>query len=153
MIKAIIFDFGQTLVDSAEGFRSAEKIAKEKVFSSLFPNAGDDHLQIFLTEYRQIRKSFHDESNFSRFEIWQAVYERFNCRNDYKKLKQMETDYWKLVQSMTKPFPETIGVLAKLAKQFKLGIITNTQGQKNSGTHRITLFPGIEKFFENSNLL
>ena len=30
MIKAIIFDFGQTLVDSADGFRSAEKIAKEK---------------------------------------------------------------------------------------------------------------------------
>ena len=151
MIKAIIFDFGQTLVDSADGFRSAEKIAKEKVFSNLFsqlPNAGDDQLQIFLTAYRQIRKNFHAKSNFSRFEIWQAVYERFNCTADYKKLTQMETDYWKLVQSMTKPFPETIGVLEKLAKQFKLGIITNTQGQKTSGIHRITLFPGIEKFFE-----
>jgi len=148
MIKAIIFDFGQTLVDSADGFRTAEKIAKKKVFSSLFPNAGDDQLQIFLTEYRQIRKSFHAKSIFSRFEIWQAVYERFNCRADFKKLTQMETDYWKLVQSMTKPFPETIGVLEKLVKQFKLGIITNTQGQKTSGTHRITLFPGIEKFFE-----
>ena len=148
MIKAIIFDFGQTLVDSADGFRSAEKKAKKKVFSSLFPNGDDDQYQIFLTEYRQIRKSFHAESNFSRFEIWRAVYERFNCRADFKKLTQMETDYWKLVQSMTKPFPETIGVLEKLEKQFKLGIITNTQGQKTSGTHRITLFPGIEKFFE-----
>jgi len=148
MIKAIIFDFGQTLVDSADGFRSAEKIAKEKVFSNLFPNAGDDQLQIFLTEYRQIRKGFHAKSNFSRFEIWQAVYEKFNCGADFKKLTQMETDYWKLVQSMTKPFPETIGVLEKLVEQFKLGIITNTQGQKTSGTHRIALFPGIEKFFK-----
>ena len=90
MIKAIIFDFGQTLVDSADGFRSAEKIAKEKVFSNLFsqlPNAGDDQLQIFLTAYRQIRKNFHAKSNFSRFEIWQAVYERFNCRADFKLLK------------------------------------------------------------------
>ena len=29
MIKAIVFDFGQTLVDSAAGFRLAEKVAKE----------------------------------------------------------------------------------------------------------------------------
>ena len=32
MIKAILFDFGQTLVDSADGFRAAETIAKEKIF-------------------------------------------------------------------------------------------------------------------------
>ncbi len=148
MIKAIIFDFGQTLVDSADGFKAAEKIAKEKVFLSLFPHADDDQWQIFLMEYRQIRKSFHAKSNFSRFAIWQAVYDRFNGKADSKKLTQMETEYWELVQSKTTPFPETISVLEKLAKQFKLGIITNTQGQKTSRTHRITLFPGIEKFFE-----
>lgn len=148
MIKAIIFDFGQTLVDSADGFKAAEKIAKEKVFLNLFPDADDDQWQIFLMEYRQIRKSFHAKSNFSRFAIWQAVYDRFNCKADSKKLTQMETEYWELIQSKTTPFPETISVLEKLAKQFKLGIITNTQGQKISRTHRLSLFPGIEKFFE-----
>ena len=148
MIKAIIFDFGQTLVDSADGFRAAEKIAKEKVFLSLFPDADDDQWQIFLMEYRQIRKSFHAKSNFSRFAIWQAVYDRFNCKADSNKLTQLETDYWELVQSKTTPFPETISVLEKLSKQFKLGIITNTQGQKTSRNHRLSLFPGIEKFFE-----
>jgi len=49
---------------------------------------------------------------------------------------------------MTKPFPETIRVLEKLAEKYRLGIITNTQGQKNTGAHRIALFPDIEKFFE-----
>jgi phosphoglycolate phosphatase-like HAD superfamily hydrolase len=29
MIKAVIFDFGQTLVDSAGGFRKAEKEAQD----------------------------------------------------------------------------------------------------------------------------
>ena len=148
MIKAIIFDFGQTLVDSADGFRSAEKIAKEKVFFSLFPHADDDQWQIFLTEYRQIRKSFHEKSKFSRPAIWQAVYDRFNCKADSKKLTQMETEYWELVKSKTIPFPETINVLEKLAEKYRLGMVTNTQGQKTLGTHRISLFPGIEKFFE-----
>ena len=148
MIKAIIFDFGQTLVDSADGFRSAEKIAKEHIFFNLFPVAGDDNWQTFLTEYRHIRKIFHERSDFSRPSIWQAVYKRFNCTADPAKLTQMETEYWDIVKSKTIPFPETMAVLEKLAKKFQLGIITNTQGQKNSGTHRIALFPAIEKFFE-----
>jgi putative hydrolase of the HAD superfamily len=147
MIKAIIFDFGQTLVDSADGFRSAEKIAKEKIFLNLFPSANKNQWQTFLTEYRQIRKSFHEKSIFSRPAIWQAVCDRFNCRADLRKFAQMETEYWELVKSRTTAFPETINVLEKLAKEFQLGIITNTQGQKTSGNHRIALFPGIEKFF------
>jgi len=148
MIKAIIFDFGQTLVDSADGFRSAEKIAKNKIFSSLFPDADENRWQAFLTEYRRIRKSFHAKSDFSRPAIWQAVYDRFNYQADSKKLVQMETEYWELVKSMTTPFPETLSVLEKLEKQYKLGIITNTQGQKTAGSHRIALFPDIEKYFE-----
>jgi len=148
MIKAIIFDFGQTLVDSADGFRSAEKIAKEKIFSHLFPYKNEGLWQTFLTEYRLIRKNYHAKSNFSRFAIWQAVYDWFNRKADSKKLVQMETEYWELVKSMTTPFPETINVLEKLTKKYRLGIITNTQGQKTSGNHRIALFPTIEKFFE-----
>ncbi len=35
MIRAIVFDFGQTLVDSSEGFRAAEKEAQEKAFRAL----------------------------------------------------------------------------------------------------------------------
>ncbi len=148
MIKALIFDFGQTLVDSADGFRSAEKIAKEQIFLNLFPHGDDDQWQPFLIEYREIRKNFHARSEFSRLAIWEAVYEKFDYKADPEKLMQLETAYWNLVKSKTTPFPETIGVLEKLAKKFQLGIITNTQGQKVGGTHRIALFPGIEIFFE-----
>jgi len=148
MIKAIIFDFGQTLVDSADGFRAAEKQAKEEIFVSLFPNASDEQWQLFLTEYRQVRKLFHARSHFSRPDIWQAVYDKFYSQANPVKLIEMETDYWETVKSQTIPFPETIVVLKSLAKQFQLGIITNTQGQKTSGPHRIALFPGIEKYFK-----
>jgi len=148
MIKAIIFDFGQTLVDSADGFRSAEKIAKKRIFRSLFPDENEEKWQPFLTEYRQIRKRFHAKSDFSRPAIWQAVYDRFHCRAASEKLVQMEIEYWALVKSRTTPFPETISVLGKLAKTFRLGIITNTQGQKTADSHRIALFPEIERYFE-----
>jgi len=148
MIKAIIFDFGQTLVDSADGFRSAEKIAKEQIFSHLFPHANESQWQTFLKEYRLIRKNHHARADFSRPSIWRAVYGKFNCEADLEKLVQMETEYWDRVKRQTTPFPETLDVLKRLAKKFQLGIITNTQGQRVTGTHRIALFPGIEDFFE-----
>ncbi len=148
MIKAIIFDFGQTLVDSADGFRSAEKIAKEKIFNHLFPNHNSGQWEAFISEYRQVRKKFHVESNFSRPEIWQAVCDCFKNKTNLEVFEEMENEYWNIVKSKTNPFPETLDVLEKLIKKYQLGIITNTQGQKSKNNHRIALFPEIEKYFK-----
>jgi HAD superfamily hydrolase (TIGR01549 family) len=144
--KAILFDFGQTLVNSADGFKAAEKEAKEKLFADL----GSDRVpwDLFVAEYRKVRKAFHQESNFSRPAIWQAVYQEFACKPDPNQLQEWETHYWEQVKALTIPFPETLDIMGKLSEQYRLGLITNTQGQKNSGTHRITLFPELERFFE-----
>ncbi len=73
MIRAIIFDFGQTLVDSSNGFRLAEKEAERQIFSHLkFPSWND-----FLADYRKIRKDFHTRSEFSRASLWRAVYDHY----------------------------------------------------------------------------
>ena len=61
--KAILFDFGQTLVNSADGFKAAEKEAKEKLHTDLDPEKVS--WDTFLGEYRKIRKAFHQASNFS----------------------------------------------------------------------------------------
>lgn len=44
-------------------------------------------------------------------------------------------------------FPETEHVLKELSKNYKLGLITNTQGQKVDTAHRISLFSDLEKLF------
>ncbi len=38
-------------------------------------------------------------------------------------------------------------MLESLSDRYEVALITNTQGQKSTGTHRISLFPGLEKFF------
>lgn len=148
MIKAIIFDFGQTLVDSANGFRMAEKVAKEKIFEVLQFQGKETDQSVFLNEYRRLRKYFHNISNFSRVSIWEAVHQHFGNQADLADLEQMEQDYWNQVKQLTEPFPETIEVLGKLSQKYQLGIISNTQGQKTSTSHRMALFPEIESFFE-----
>ena len=60
----------------------------------------------------------------------------------------MGGSYWEQVKALTIPFPETLDVMEALNQQYRLGLITNTQGQKSTGTHRIALFPELEQFFE-----
>jgi len=146
MLKAILFDFGQTLVNSADGFKTAEKDAKEKLYADLDPDKVS--WDTFLGEYRKLRKAFHQKSNFSRPAIWQAVYDAFACKPDHDKLIAWEKHYWEQVKEHTNPFPETLSVMEVLKKQYRLGLITNTPGQKNTGTHRIALFPDLEQYFE-----
>ncbi|MCP4690249.1 MAG: HAD family hydrolase [Desulfobacterales bacterium] len=148
MIKAVLFDFGQTLVDSADGFRSAEKEAKEKIFEDLFPGGAAGDWEIFLSDYRKLRKEFHEKSNFSRRAAWRAVYEKFNHRPDLNRLERWEEEYWARVKRMTEPFPETLDVLETLSVDYQLALITNTQGQSSVGAHRIALFPELERFFQ-----
>lgn len=148
MIRAIIFDFGQTLVDSADGFRTAEKEAQKKLCGHLFPDkTADDAREIFLPVYRRMRKSFHERSEFSRAVLWRALFDEFSVPPDPAVVERWETDYWARVKSMTTPFPETLAVLALLSENYLLSLITNTQGQRAAGNHRIALFPDLETYF------
>jgi len=144
MIKAVLFDFGQTLADSAEGFRMAEKEAEVRVFEDL----GLESWPEFLANYRRFRKDFHAHSNFSRKALWRAVCLHYNRKPDPEFLLKAERDYWQSVRSKTRLFPETEAVLEQLAYEYRLALITNTQGQEASEEHRLTLFPDLKSFFE-----
>jgi len=148
MIKAILFDFGQTLVDSAGAFRAAEKEAKDRLFSHLNLGPGELSRDVFLPRYRSIRKEFHQNSNFSRQAIWRAVCRNFNRKPDPDRFEKWEKDYWIKVGAGTTPFPEAIPVLEKLSRRYQLSLVTNAQGQKSSGNHRLALFPQLESFFQ-----
>ncbi len=143
MIKAIIFDFGQTLVDSADGFRKAEKEAQDK----LFKNLSLSNREYFLSIYRRLRKEFHDRSDFSRRSLFNEVYYYYCLAADEKQLERWETEYWETVKAHTRIFPETEAVLKTLNARYTVALLTNTQGQRTSKAHRMRLFPELEKFF------
>ncbi len=143
MIKAILFDFGQTLVDSADGFRAAEKEIQDKIYTHL----GLTSRQDFLTNYRKIRTEFHAQGKLSRIAIWQEVFWYFCREADPQMLEKWEVEYWEKIKSQTTVFPETYVTLEQLAQEYKLALVTNTQGQKNTDEHRSSLFPQLEKFF------
>jgi HAD superfamily hydrolase (TIGR01549 family) len=145
MIKAVIFDFGQTLVDSADGFRTAEKELQQKAFDAL----GLSDREEFLRVYRGIRAAFHARSHFSRKAILEEIFLYYGQNNDPDLMVQWETEYWERIKLMTRVFPEAEEVLNALgAYGYHLALITNTQGQKQEGNHRLGNYPELERFFE-----
>jgi HAD superfamily hydrolase (TIGR01549 family) len=144
MIRAIIFDFDQTLVDSADGFRRAEKQAQKKIFKDLAITSWDN----FLAAYRRLRRQFHEASNLSRKALWEEVYWHYCRQSDLSVLEKWESDYWQTVKSRTTLFPETPSVLQSLAGRYKLAVITNTQAQASSQKHRLLEIPHLADRFE-----
>ncbi|MBL7204057.1 MAG: HAD family hydrolase [Desulfobacteraceae bacterium] len=144
MIKAILFDLGQTLVDSADGFRAAEKEAQVKIFSDIAVTSWEE----FLSKYRELRKNFHKKSNFSRTAMWKALYEHYYQETDMKLLKKLEDEYWKKVKAETRLFPETYQVLKALSPNYQLALITNAQGENTWEKHRLRKFPKLEMLFK-----
>ena len=144
MIKALLFDFGQTLVDSASGFRAAEKEAQARIFSVLSLTSWEN----FLSSYRRIRKEFHEKSMFSRKLIWEEVYFYYCLAPDLTRLETWENEYWETVKAHTTLFPEAERVLETLTAHYQLALITNTQGQQAGKTHRISQFSNLERFFK-----
>ncbi len=144
MIKAILFDFSQTLVHSAAGFRAAEKEAQTKIFDHLALTSWDD----FISNYRKIRNDFQQRSNLSRIAIWQEVYWYYCREADSERLEKWERDYWEIVEARTTIFPEAEPVLEKLATRYRLAMISNTQGQTASEQHQLSNYPQLTRFFD-----
>lgn len=141
MLKAVIFDFGQTLADSANGFRTAEKEVQDDIFRDIGTCDRDD----FLARYRRIRKSFHDRSDFSRKKMWKQLYSELGLEPDGDLLEKWEDRYWNTVEERTALFPETLAVLERLSSRYELAVITNTQGNPAASEHRLRRLPQIEK--------
>ena len=144
MVKAVIFDFGQTLVDSADGFRTAEREAQGKILAALEGVERDR----FIDVYRRVRKAHHERSRLSRREIWRSVCNALHRSIDEPRLVAWEGEYWKRVNALTRVFPEAPSTLEALGATHRLALISNTQGQSGGGGHRLSAFPGLERAFE-----
>ena len=144
MAKAVIFDFGQTLVDSADGFRTAEREAQDCIFAAL-EGVGRDR---FMDVYRRVRTAYHEQSRLSRRDIWRAVCGALRQDIDEHRLVAWESEYWERVNALTRVFPEAQGALESLRATHRLALISNTQGQAGVGAHRLSGFPELARAFE-----
>jgi HAD superfamily hydrolase (TIGR01549 family) len=81
--------------------------------------------------------------------ILETLFDHYGRTVDPALLEGWENDYWRRIQAMTRVFPETTAVLEVLRNRgYRLAVITNAQGQRNVGMHRIGNYPELERYFE-----
>lgn len=144
MIKAVLFDFGQTLADASEGFRLAEREAQEKIYSHIGLGDWDE----FLSIYRLKRREYQERSIFSRNSVWEKMFIHYKKEPCMDLLRKWEDEYWDRVKNERKLYPETMHVLSELSKIYKLAIITNSLRQGYNRTYPFKEHTGIEGFFK-----
>ena len=126
MIKAVIFDFVQTLGTAADGYKKAEKNSQ----TGLFDKISSDSIcqwEEYIDLYRKERKDHFLRNDFSRKNVWIKLCGHYNIPADNEFLDSLEEEYWEIVKKSMKLFPEALSVLAELKKNYKLGLVSNSQ--------------------------
>jgi putative hydrolase of the HAD superfamily len=144
MLKAILFDFDQTVVNSADGFRHAENGLQREIHARL----SGVEWESFISLYRRIRDSRqNDEAPAGKVRQWQEVCRQFNAEPDAATLQAWETGYWQRVEEGTAPLPGAVELLDRLHARFALGLVTNaaTVGER---TLRCEHFPELLDRFD-----
>lgn len=145
MIKALIFDFVQTLGDAASGYKRGEKNSQKKLMAEL----GITESEEFLENYRKIRKKHFLASDFSRKNQWLELEALYGKKTGVGFLNRLEDEYWAFVQDAMKLFPEVEEVLDSYRGRYRLGVICNSQKDGVSRALESPEFDRAVKFFDH----
>jgi len=130
MIKLIIFDFDNTLVNT----RKATVKALKYIYKKIKP-------KISFRNFLEICDNFEKNYNFKRREWFY-----FFVKN-WKKAKELEKIYWEIVMKNTKVFKGVRETLKKLKRKYKIVLLTLTDGKKGIKMKRIKKLR-LDKYFD-----
>jgi len=142
MRGAVLFDLDDTLIDSARG-RAAAEVRVSGMLSDYLRGLGvaverDDLLQdLFLLGQRMNQRCLYDRSVW-----WQAFITDLELGVTLPRsmVSEMTNEYWSIYGRWALVYPDTAGTLESLlAKGFRLGMVTDTDGTPDVKRWRISL--------------
>ncbi len=135
MIKAIIFDFGGVCFYPG----TSNQLLKEALLNSDLPKIKIISLILNQKKRAEIKKcvDIFNAGKISEEKFWLKIKKITKYNFDENKIK-------KLIISLNKPIKETIDVLKKLKKKYKLGLLTNN----NSWLEEIDKKYKFSKYFD-----
>ncbi|MEM0384259.1 MAG: HAD family hydrolase [Candidatus Caldarchaeum sp.] len=144
-MRAVFFDFDNTLVDSLSVLPAAQRRAAELIAGFL---GGDVDVEEVLSVVRLVERVVEMQGVYDRDVVWAHVLRElgFDGRPEAGVLRSWTHAYWE-EYSKGKPFPDAVKVLAELQKHRRLGLITNTDGLLGMKRRRLSI-SGLERFFD-----
>ena len=146
--KAVFFDYDNTLVE----FDSVSQKALLEVAKDMFDYLTENYpkLEVSLNELTSVlfsvAKSLDEEGVFDRREWWTETLRKFNVKPSTEELYAWTQLYWSIA-GKNDPYVDAIEAIEYLkARGYKIGLITNSDGEGADKRARISNFPLINKF-------
>ncbi|MCS7133989.1 MAG: HAD family hydrolase [Candidatus Caldarchaeum sp.] len=144
-VKAVLFDYDNTLVDSASTLPLAQRRVSEMIVSRFGDLVDARRVYDVLARVEEVVERM---GLLDRDKIWMHVLEEMgiNFKVDEGLLREWTIAYWR--EYMKGPvFPDAIPVLESLGRKYSLGMVTNTDGLR--GIKRMRLEKGgLLKYFK-----
>jgi len=147
-VKAIFFDFDNTLVSfeglSAKALKSVANDILDFVKEN-YPNINLDENELFNL-LLETSKKLDEEGIYDRRVWWEEVLEKYNVKAEMEDLYEWTQIYWSIAGN-NQPYDDALDAIEYLKRKgFKLGIITNSDGEWGDKRQRLNKFPLISYF-------
>ncbi|HME87479.1 MAG TPA: HAD family hydrolase [Candidatus Nanoarchaeia archaeon] len=146
-IKAIIFDFDDTLVSTSSVYKTLRSrlnaFGKKHYGISNVGDAMDISDKFFSTTVKKRKIQDHDRVK------WAAIAgEKLGVHFTQKQCKELSDEYWRAFFEHTIPLPYAKEVLSKLKKDYLIFLLSDSDGAPSIKMKRIRL-SGLYKYFDD----
>jgi len=147
-VKAIFFDFDNTLVSFEELSVKALKSVSNDILDFVkenYPNINLDENGLF-NSLLETSKKLDEEGIYDRRVWWEEVLKKYNVKAEMEDLYEWTQIYWSIAGN-NQPYDDALDAIEYLKRKgFKLGIITNSDGEWGDKRQRLNKFPLISYF-------
>lgn len=147
-VKAIFFDFDNTLVSFEELSIKALKSVANDILDYVkenYPNRNLDENELFKS-LLETSKKLDEEGIYDRRVWWEEVLKKYNIKAEMEDLYEWTQIYWSIAGN-NQPYDDALDAIEYLKRKgFKLGIITNSDGEWGDKRQRLNKFPLISYF-------
>jgi HAD superfamily hydrolase (TIGR01549 family) len=142
-IKAVIFDFDNTLEDFMTAEAEADARLAKKIEQKFKVPAKDFLARLNILKPRRIHKDNRSEE-FSRILWTSEILAWLHVEPDYDIINAAVDEYWEVIMKKAKLFPKTKMILTELQKKYKTGMVSDCDGNpivKQERLKRIGILP------------
>ncbi len=156
VVKAIIFDFDDTINDLHGAILHAHKVLAKELFKKhgIFP-ATTEMLLAEIDHNYSVKGRHASPSNFDRHRWFQLLFKRVGVKADKKEIDDLVSIYWKAIFSKERPMPHAATVLKNLHSRYKIAVMTDSDGDKAIKMKRARasgLLPYIDIFISSDDV-
>jgi len=148
VVKAILFDFDDTLVDFKSGLQKAHEMLAKKIFERHNVYGPTTVKLLYDIDLKYCRKAPNSSPELFDRHIWiKEYFISVGIKVTKKEIDELVMFYWRFVLEGVRPMPHAEKVLAGLKKWCKIAVMTDSDGNSHTKIERAKI-SGLMKYID-----